>query len=767
MKRAYLLLNLALCLFTASANGNVITWASGASGNWSNPTNWSPNQVPGPEDTAAITASGNYTVTVDTSVTVNGLILGSSDATTQTVLLNGQSLAISQSATVNTNGVINVGNGTLDFDPYGGSIMNGSLNCSGGTLGGVLTIASNGAVNLAGISGSTQAVIFASFTLTNYGTVVWSNIDLQGSSAHTIDNFGLWDAQSDNAFNGNTSTFNNYGTVRKDGGSAITTFDSGTTFNNYGTVDVESAQINIDLGNGGGLFNTASNAIIWLGVSDSFNLSAGATFTGPGLVAGNLYGDNPAGVIYGSLNFYSGSLGGYLTVASNAVVNLANLSGDTQAVVFASLTLTNHGTIVWSNMDLEGSSAQVDNFGLWDAQSDNTFYGSGSTFNNYGTVRKDGGNAITTFDSATTFNNYGTVDVETAQINIDMGSGGGLFNTDTNAIVWLGVPNGFGLSDNVTFTGPGLVGGNLVGSGIYGGDPAGTIHGSLNFYYGSLGGDLTIASDAVANLIGFGGPTQTLVLNYLILTNCGTVIWSNIDLECTSVQVYNHGLWDALSDNTFYGNGIGSSNAFNNCGTVRKDGGSAVTTFDSSTTFNNLGKTAVQKGQVTLAGSCSLTNGTLNFGICGPNQFGSINFPNNVQLSGRLSVNLRNHYSPAVSNSFPVVVYGAETGTFSSLSLPRLSGLGWQTNVTSTTFTLSVVTASPLQLSAGLSVSKNSMSLSWDGLLGQTYQVQCATNLAPPNWVDLGGPIAGTNGPITVLDSLSASPNKYYRIQSQ
>ena len=1494
MKRAYFLLNLALvsCLFTAYAHGATITWASGVSGNWSNPTNWSPNQVPGTSDTAAITASGNYTVTVDTSVSVNGLVLGSSDTTTQTVLLNGQSLAIGQSAVVNTNGVINVDNATLDFDPNGGSIMNGTLNCSDATLGGVLTIASNGVVNLAGISGDTQSVVFASLTLTNYGTVVWSNVDLQGSSAHTVENFGLWDARSDNTFYGNTSTFNNYGTVRKDGGSAITTFDSDAAFNNYGTVDVETAQINIDMGDGGGLFNTASNAIVWLGVPDYFNLSASATFTGPGLVGGNLYGDNPAEIIYGSLNFYSGSLGGNLTIASNAVVNLVNISPDTQAVVFASLTLTNYGSVVWSNMDLECSSAQVDNFGLWDAQSDNTFYGSGSTFNNYGTVRKDGGSSITTFDGGTTFNNYGNVDVETAQVNIETGSGGGRFNTANNAIVWLGIPdyfnlsgsatftgpglvggnlygfnsgiiqgslnfyygslggnltvasnavanlncplglsqpitlnqlaltnlgtvvwsnidldcsgvqvynhglwdalsdntfygnsggglgpstfnnygtvrkdggstittfdgnttfnnsgtvdvetdqinietgsgggqfntasnaivwlgvpdyfnlsgsatftgpglvggnlygfnsgiihgslnfyygslggnltiansavanlsyplafsqpitlsqlaltncgtvvwsnidldcssvqvynhglwdalsdntfygnsggglgpstfnnygtvrknggstittfdgnttfnnsgtvdvetdqinietgsgggqfntasnaivwlgipdyfnisgsatftgpglvggnlygfnsgiilgslnfyygslggnltiangavanlscplgfsqpitlnqlaltncgtvvwsnidldcssvqvynhglfdalsdntfygnsggglgpstfnnygtvrkdggstittfdgnttfnnsgtvdveadqinietgsgggqfntasnaivwlgipdyfnisgsatftgpglvggnlygfnsgiilgslnfyygslggtltvasnavanlscplglsqpitldqlaltncgtvvwsnidldcfsvqvynqglwdarsdntfygnsggggpstfnncgtvrkNGgsaittfdnntlfensgtvdvetaqmnidagsaggglfntasnaivwlgfssdfpsppmlFNLSGSVTFTGPGLVGGNLVGPGVY--YPAGTnsasvIHGLLNFYYGSLGGALNVASNAVANLIGVAGSTQPLELYSLSLTNCGTVVWSNIDLDCTGVQIYNQGLWDALSDNTFYGNSGGGSgpSTFNNCGTVRKDAGSATTTFDGNTTFNNSGKTDVQKGQVTLAGSCSLTNGTLNFGICGPSQFGSIDFPNNVQLAGRLSVNLGKHYTPAVSNSFAVVVYGAETGTFSGLSLPPLpSGLGWQTNVTSTAFTLSVVAAPALQLSTGLSVSKNAMSLSWDGLLGQTYQVQCATNLAPANWVDLGDPIAGTNGPITVLDSLSASPNKYYRIQSQ
>ena len=163
-----------------------------------------------------------------------------------------------------------------------------------------------------------------------------------------------------------------------------------------------------------------------------------------------------------------------------------------------------------------------------------------------------------------------------------------------------------------------------------------------------------------------------------------------------------------------------------------------------------------------------MTNGTLNFGISGPSQFGSIDFLNYVQLAGRLSVNFTNHYTPVASNSFPVVAYSSETGMFNSTCLPPLSsGLFWQTNYTSSGFTLNIVAAGPLKLSGGLSVSGNSMSLSWYGVLGQSYQVQCATNLAPAIWVNLGVPIIGTNGPIAVLDSFSASPQKYYRIQSQ
>ena len=66
-----------------------------------------------------------------------------------------------------------------------------------------------------------------------------------------------------------------------------------------------------------------------------------------------------------------------------------------------------------------------------------------------------------------------------------------------------------------------------------------------------------------------------------------------------------------------------------------------------------------------------------------------------------------------------------------------------------------------------MNISSNSISSSRTAMAGQTYQVQCTTNLAPANWVNLGDPIAGTNGAMSVSDVLGASPQKFYRILSQ
>jgi hypothetical protein len=711
------------------------------------------------------TESGNLTITTGSGT-------GVFNAANNTVLWLGNFdiFTLSGASTFTGPGLVA---GTLNGN---NAVIHGALNFYFGTLQGTLTVASNAVANLAQANGS-EGIDLDVLTLTNCGTVIWSNLDLQCHSGVQVYNYGLWDALTGNMFEGNAgggpffSTFNNFGIVRKNGDAGSTaTFDSATTFNNLGTVDDESGTLTLTTGNGTGVFNAASNAIVYLGNFNIFTLSGDSTFTGPGLVAGDLNGNN--GVIHGSLNFYFGTLQGTLTVASNAVANLAQANGQTQPISLSILTLTNCGTVVWSNLDLQCSSgAQVYNYGLWDALTGNTFYGDYgggpffSTFNNYGTVRKDGSASSTTFDSATTFNNLGTVDSESGTLTLTTGNGTGVFNAASNAVVYLGNFDIFTLSGVSTFTGPGLVAGDLNGNN-------GVIHGALNFYFGTLQGTLTVASNAVANLVQANGQTQPISLNILTLTNCGTVVWSNLDLQCSSgAQVYNYGLWDALTGNTFYGDYGGGPffSTFNNYGTVRKDGSTSSTTFDSATTFNNPGKIDVQNGVLSLQGFCLLNNGTLNLGISGPGQNGMINFANVVTLTGQLSANFENHYSPVVSNSFPVVEYNSETGAFTSLSLPPLSaGLVWRTNYTGTAFTLSIVPPPPPQLSAGLNVSGNSISLSWNGLSGQTYQVQCTTNLVPANWVNLGGSIPGTNGiTITVSDTLTNSPQKFYRVELQ
>ena len=78
-----------------------ITWTNTSGGNWSGTANWSPNQVPLSADTAVITNAANYTVTMDVSPTIAGLVVGATTGVnTQTLLVSGQTLTLNGQVTV-------------------------------------------------------------------------------------------------------------------------------------------------------------------------------------------------------------------------------------------------------------------------------------------------------------------------------------------------------------------------------------------------------------------------------------------------------------------------------------------------------------------------------------------------------------------------------------------------------------------------------------------------------------------------------------------
>ncbi|HEY3760272.1 MAG TPA: immunoglobulin domain-containing protein [Verrucomicrobiae bacterium] len=97
-----------------------ILWTNVAGGFWSNPTNWSPNQVPGPGDDVYIITPGAYTVDLDTDTTIGSLTVGVSSGTnTQAFLTQGYELTVTNSpgdlsatVTINQKGEVQVGDGT-------------------------------------------------------------------------------------------------------------------------------------------------------------------------------------------------------------------------------------------------------------------------------------------------------------------------------------------------------------------------------------------------------------------------------------------------------------------------------------------------------------------------------------------------------------------------------------------------------------------------------------------------------------------------------
>ena len=92
--------------FWFSAQGATITWTNTAGGSWSVTNNWSPNQIPGAADTALITASGSYTVTLNNNAQVSTLLVGGAGGT-PTLTVAGGTLS-STNGTIAVGGILNV-----------------------------------------------------------------------------------------------------------------------------------------------------------------------------------------------------------------------------------------------------------------------------------------------------------------------------------------------------------------------------------------------------------------------------------------------------------------------------------------------------------------------------------------------------------------------------------------------------------------------------------------------------------------------------------
>ena len=718
-----------------------------------------------------------------------GVNNGGNLTTTNSGILNLYSFAFTNSTTLIGGGSYLVGNAS-----FGGPIA-GTLTWVSGILSGALTLASNAVLNT--VSGNYD---FAGLIFTNYGTVNWTNATLLGVSGlnATIYNYGLWNAESDNTFsggyNGGTSLFDNFGTFRKLGKTGITTLDGSVVFNNTGNVNVQNGTLEINAGtDSAGTANTVGTASL---TYNNYTFAGGTTFTGAGAVVltGNitmngvmtapnlqlntatLTGTN---VIIGTLEWSASSAAGIMTVNTNSVLNF--VAGNN---FFRGLIFTNYGTVNWTNGTLlggNGANASIYNYGLWNAQSDNTFQGgySGGTslFDNFGTFLKSGKTGATLLDGSVVFNNTGNVNVQNGTLEINAGTdSAGTANTASNALLNY---NNYTFAGGTTFTGAGAVvlTGNITMNGVMtapnlqlnSATLTGTnvIIGTLEWSASSAAGIMTLGTNSVVNIVAGNN-----FFKGLVLTNYGTVNWTNGTLlggSGLNATIYNCGLWNAQSDNTFTGGYNGGTSLFNNFGTFLKSGKTGVTTLDSAVVFNNTGTLDAQSGTLSLNGSYNLTGGTLQFGIHTLSNYGTISLAGAATLTGTVSASLQDGFIPAAGNSFSVLSYGSKSGNFISTVLPL--GFVWTTNYGSTTYTITVASSLPPAPVTNLVYKSQSGQsfLQFDGSANASYTVLATTNLTVPrtNWIPLGQASLQNGGSFEYQDSQSPSyPQRFYQIRS-
>ena len=133
-----------------------------------------------------------------------------------------------------------------------------------------------------------------------------------------------------------------------------------------------------------------------------------------------------------------------------------------------------------------------------------------------------------------------------------------------------------------------------------------------------------------------------------------------------TLQVAGHSLIN-LAGGSLYGNG----------GTVEGN----VT----SNASINIGDMPMTVGALTFMGNYTQgANGSLTFDVAGnaPGRYDQLNVSGHAQLNGLMTVDLLNGYIPQLGNTFEIMAYGSESGTFSMVvGLPL-----WLTCSTRTSF---------------------------------------------------------------------------------
>jgi len=89
---------------------------------------------------------------------------------------------------------------------------------------------------------------------------------------------------------------------------------------------------------------------------------------------------------------------------------------------------------------------------------------------------------------------------------------------------------------------------------------------------------------------------------------------------------------------------------------------------------------------------------------------------------------------------------------------------GWKISLITSNSTPVCCSSFPQPTLTSTTYSNNFVLFNWNSLPGPHYQVQYSTNLATSPWQNLGSSILGTNASMGIIDSVSNSPMRFYRV---
>jgi hypothetical protein len=63
-----------------------------------------------------------------------------------------------------------------------------------------------------------------------------------------------------------------------------------------------------------------------------------------------------------------------------------------------------------------------------------------------------------------------------------------------------------------------------------------------------------------------------------------------------------------------------------------------------------------------------------------------------------------------------------------------------------------------------VTVTNNTLKLTWSTEAGGTYQLQYNSDLSSSNWTNLGNPVTATGATLSTSDAITNGPQRFYRL---
>jgi hypothetical protein len=641
------------------------TWDGGA-GNWSTATDWTPNQVPnngGGNTYNVIINSVSSEVTLNQNATISSLTLGSFSTLME---------ASGQPETLTVSGAITVS----EF---------GSLWVNAGSTITAATVTNSGEV-LVGISGN-LSTLTVSGTFTNNGVLSVGTAEGVANIGSLVNNNGLV------VYQGSTLNLTNQpnGITDISGSSAIQLMGTINAGSKNGLANLSSIEGVLDLWNGQSLTLAPSTLTVAFGAR--LNLAFGSSLTVTNL------NDN-----MGAITLDNQSTLAVTNLGSLPDQSLINInSGSKLLFNGSSVAFTGGGSVILHGGIITGSSTS-------DVLTNNCaeIKGFGTIGNNsLGLINQTliiaTGGVLTIDPGIAGFNNEGTLQV-----------------TSHSVLDITGATNSF---SNFNATSGTLTGGTYL-----------VLNGTLQFDGANIETNaakivLSGPQSQIINQTGGNG-----LANFATNTTSGIFTLMNDPNFSTSVAFSNAGKVLISQGSTFTVGGansytqksgtttdagtlsVGSSGAVNVSGGALVDTGTVTTgryTQTAGTTTVNGTLTAasggvnVSGGSVfgigTITGNIDLTGGLLSAGSASKKageltlkgtytqsaagafdvdlggttagtQYDVLNISGAATLGGMLNVDLISGFKPTVGETFDIMDYTSETGTFTALNLPKLTG---------------------------------------------------------------------------------------------